>query len=897
MQTALSPELLAAFEAEAREHLERVRAILAAAENEGNLTSSQIEDVYRRVHTLKGASRSVNLVPAQGLAHRLESILSRVRNRALTPGGALVRLLHQAIDAIEDQVTGLLNNRAASEPAGILQLLDQALNNGPGEAPEHPDSGGGQIPSSEFTLEAELAAAFQQEAQQHFDRLGVLLQAWEDSGVIQNGPEIEEAKRLAHTLKGAARAVNFPAVQTLARGMEQIFSKCRGGQLAGDLSVLKTLRSTLDCIGASVQARNNRQPEPDTTAVLEWISKFTGTPAKPEVPVESPAAPAPAPALAPESTPEPKPAPAPAQPPVEILRISAKGLDQMLRTTGELLTEAFRQRRATERLAEYEGQFAALETRFQRLRRALSSTSAKRDGISQAQLVSDLDVLESEVRSLAREARATRQHQERSSWSLSTLAERLQDDVRRARMVPAENLLQGFRTMVREIAAEHGKEVEFQIRGLEVEADRAVFQALKDPIMHMLRNAVGHGIEVPERRRQLNKPSAGQVQLQIEARGNRLLVTVSDDGRGIDLSSVARTAVQNGLMSEAEAASASRDELHKLLFHPGFSTAGAVTNLSGRGIGLTVVQESVSRLQGDIQIIPRPGGGASFQVSVPLSISTHRLLFVRAGGQLFGLPLHGIERLIRLRANKLEFLEGKPVVRYENQPLALQTLDHVLHGREGAIQSDGEAMPVVILKSGAKLAALVVDGIVGDREGLLMDLGRAVRPDRKIAGGVLLEDGEVVLVLNPVELVSAAERTDHTPTFTSAEAERSTAHAPAILIVDDSFTTRTLEKGILETHGYRVHLAVNGQEGLNKLRSEKIDLMVVDVQMPVMDGFAMLEEVKRSERLASIPVIMVTSMDTQEYRERGLSLGASAYLSKQTFEQQELLDTIRQLIG
>jgi two-component system chemotaxis sensor kinase CheA len=357
---------------------------------------------------------------------------------------------------------------------------------------------------------------------------------------------------------------------------------------------------------------------------------------------------------------------------------------------------------------------------------------------------------------------------------------------------------------------------------------------------------------------------------------------------------VAEAAVRRGLLSEAEAASASPDELARLVFRPGFSTAASVTGAMGRGMGLSVVYEAAARLQGEVTVRPRDGAGTVFTLSVPLSVSTHRLLLVSCRGQTFAVPVHAVERLLRLRMAEVAAVEGRPMLLLGGQPVPLVTLAGLLDLGEAAVSAADDYLRVAVLRWGARRVAAAVDGFLAERECLIKDLDAPAGRVRKLAGGVLLEDGSVALVLNPAELLLAARPAERAPLRTAAPApEKKT---PTVLVVDDSLTTRTLEKSILEAHGYRVRLAVDGVEALERLRAEPADLVITDIQMPRLDGFRLLEEMKKDRRLAQVPVIVVTSQERREDQERGLALGADAYVVKRKFDHEELLATIRQIL-
>ncbi len=477
---------------------------------------------------------------------------------------------------------------------------------------------------------------------------------------------------------------------------------------------------------------------------------------------------------------------------------------------------------------------------------------------------------------------------------MTRLSRQLQRDVWQARMVPVESLIEGYRKMMRDLARDESKQIEFLATSTAEHADRRVLEALKGPLMHALRNAVSHGIELPHERVAKGKPAQGLVTLRIDGAGQRLKIAVEDDGRGIDVARIVEVAVQRKILSQGEAGRCSQPEVARILFSPGFSTSLSVSNLSGRGMGLSVVHEAIRRLQGEVDLLPRAGGGMSLQLSVPVSISAQSLLLVSCGGRPFAIPIYWIERLHRLHLKDVETVEGKPVVTLDGQRVSLFALQQLLNFQCESGPSQPDSLAIMVLCSKGGRTAVSVDAFLRHTETVIQDLGPAAPRDGKISGGILLEDGSVALVLNPVYLLDRSGGAE-LPAF-----PRTSQTAPkrvfSILVVDDSITTRTLEKSILEAHGYRVRIAVDGVEALAQLRAEKVDLVISDVQMPRMDGFELLEAIKKDRNLTQIPVIVVTSLERREDRERGLKLGADAYIVKRKFDQEDLLAAIRQIL-
>ncbi|MGE5514450.1 MAG: response regulator [Bacteroidota bacterium] len=751
-----------------------------------------------------------------------------------------------------------------------------------------------------------LLAAFQVEYREHLEAIrklvDELVRRTEGSGIAQ----LDETFRRAHSLKGAARAVDLLPVEQLSHRLETLFARVRSGQirLDKDLSgvVTQTLDTIEDWVTAFVAGQTPSDPA-DTLKLLEsWLDgqrpvaepEAAGepVPAAPEIPAEILAA---VPAPPPEAVCQPEPPKAPVMA-EETVRVRAQHLDRLLRSTNELLTETMNQRVVTDGLLEIDRRVGELDKQWRRLRKLSSTLVRDLDDPERAgQWDRQAEALEQQLRVVGRNARHSRRQQQRTGWTLRQLAADLQQEVRDARMVPAESVFAGFRKMVRDIARESGRQVEVQVVGLEVEADRVVLQGLKDPVMHLLRNALAHGVETPAERVAAGKEPTALVALGFTVSDGRLVLSVEDDGRGLDFAAIRGKAMDLGLFNAQEADDLPRQALVDLIFDPGFSTNRSVDDLSGRGMGLSVVREAVTMMNGTVEVLPREPAGTRFRISLPLSVSTQRLFLVGCQGHTYAVPTEGIDRLHRVPAEAVKTVEGKSVVYLGNQQLPLLSLAHLLALGETAVKVSRNVVPLMVLKNGDRRVGVAVDEFLSIREALVKDIGVPAAMGTMVAGGMLMEDGAVALVLNPFEIVETFRKSGSTRVLTTVEkpAER---RVPVILVVDDSLTTRTLEKSILEAHGYVVRLAVDGIEALAKLRAEHVDLVISDIQMPRLDGFGLLQAIKDDQALKKLPVILVTSLEAREDRERGLALGADAYVVKRKFDQKELLETIGQIL-
>jgi two-component system chemotaxis sensor kinase CheA len=738
-------------------------------------------------------------------------------------------------------------------------------------------------------LNQKLLAAFQAEHVEHLERIRSMLAKLDSASADRDGSELDEAFRCAHSLKGAARIIGLSVVESLAHRLESLFARIRASTVALDKETLGVVHLTLDSIedAAAMSFRGETSELPHR--VVEELDRLLRAESTPVV--DKPVSTLP-PAEPPATREEPRQHGAARA--VDSVRLSAEYLDRLLQSSAQLLTASLQQEVVAREMRRLAKDIAGLKKPREATGRFAAGKRRRNPQAAGTACVDQHDsLLEDRFHAISRRARAIAQLQQQNSWSHRLLAEQLRQDVRRARMVPAESVFQGFRKMMRDLAHDEGKELEFRMAGMEAEADRAVLQALKDPLMHVLRNAVSHGIEHARQRVAAGKPAQGQVALNIEAVGNTLIVAVEDDGRGIDMARVSQAAARQGLVSRADGHAWTDAELLRLLARPGFSTCDTVTELSGRGLGLTIANEAVSRLQGRIAMRPRDGGGTVVSFAVPMAVSTHRLLLVSCQQQTFGIPLAAIETVLRANRHAVESLEGRPMISLAGQLVPIVSLQTLLGltGADAALEA--ENLVLMVLKSASRRIAVAVDALLVERDAVIQRIGPPAAQDAHFSGGIVQEDGSISLVLDPGELI---ERSKSFGVSTSCRGVAAEKQSPTILVVDDSVTTRTLETNILQSHGYQVRIAIDGLEALNQLRADRVDLVISDIQMPRLDGFGLLEAIKNDAQLSTIPVIIVSSMDSRDDQERGLRLGADAYIVKRSFDHQELLQTIQQIV-
>ncbi len=535
-----------------------------------------------------------------------------------------------------------------------------------------------------------------------------------------------------------------------------------------------------------------------------------------------------------------------------------------------------------------DGRLALLGLPGARPQRAGIEHEALLEALEQANtLISELTV------NLGQLARQANEDQTR----LAAVTDRLHAQIRRTRMLPLDTLVKPLRLQLREMARAAGKQAILEVEDQGAEADRQVLEHLREVFMHLLRNAIDHGIEPPVVRTAAGKAALGTVTLRAAVSGDRLALVLEDDGCGLDLEAIKRRAVSLGLMGTVEAERADATELSDLIFLSGFSTRQTVSAMSGRGVGLDVVRSRVERMHGRATVRSRPGLGTTFTIDVPLSLTSSHGLLLRVADGTYVLPLDAVQRIVMPTQGQIQALEGRPVLRYDGRPLPLATLKDLL-GLAGERSATSMQGLVLILGSGDRQVACLVDAILGEQELVVHRLPMPLTRVRFLSGATILADGRVVPILDVVDLVRATAGAQRA--LGVEEAHEKVSRVPMILVADDSITTRTLEKNILEAAGYKVCLATDGQEALEALRrlsdNGGCDLLLSDIDMPRLNGFDLTTQVRADTKLRHLPVVLVTSLDSPADRERGVAAGADAYIVKRAFDQQTLLDTIAQLI-
>ena len=857
-----------------------------------------VEALQRQLHTLKGGARMAGVVAVGDLSHSIESLLTAVADGRLGPSQPMFDTLLKA----QDRLVHMLDQLRAGQPLiparDLLQVLDDLL---AGRVPEAADAAPGSAAPAGAPAAPEPEAA--------------------SPAGAPAAPEPEEA--------GPAPAAGPPAQESAASeefvfdhsavdgaGSEELVLE--GGVPADNVVPLEPRPAEAGKEdGSGEQAASQADPVAPVTEESPAAPPADGEPAPPAPPpaAEEPAAPAP------EAAPPAAPAPGadtllrPSRP-VEQVRVRSDLLDDLVNFAGEVsiyrsrleqqnntfrynlqeldetVTRLRDQIRKFEIEAEAQIQFRLEETgkNYEDFDPLEFDRFTQMQQLSRGMLESlnDLDSLRNILANLTRESETLLIQQARVNTEL-------QEGLMRTRMVPFSTHVARLRRIVRQTCAELGKQAELHIHGMESELDRTVLERILAPLEHMLRNAIAHGIEPPEVRQAAGKKPTGQLHISLAREGNDLVIEMKDDGAGIDLEAVRAKAVERGLL-DADA-KPRREALLELIMESGFSTATEVTQIAGRGVGMDVVNSEIKQLGGMLNIDTETGKGTVFTIRLPLSLSLTRALLVHVGEETYAIPLLGVEGVERVEGDVITRLQDseQKLFQWVGNDYRYLHLGTLLGTGTTPRPAPGDRVPLLLVRSGDFRAAIHVEGLVGSREVVVKPVGSQLSTLRGISGATIMGDGSVVLILDLGVLIRLADAHEPLPVAAPEEPVEEAERLPLVMVVDDSITVRKVTTRLLERHQMEVVTARDGVDALAQLQEIRPDVMLLDIEMPRMDGFELATNMRNDERLRGIPIIMITSRTGEKHRDRALSVGVNVYMGK-PYQESELVDNIHRLL-
>ncbi|MES2179341.1 MAG: response regulator [Gemmatimonadota bacterium] len=733
-------------------------------------------------------------------------------------------------------------------------------------------------------LAARLRAAFLGDLEEQLASLNVALLSLEHDAT--NPEPLKAVFRVMHTLKGAAHATDQPLVQRACHHLEALLVEAREGRTVLGTYQFKLLFAAADALSdtaAQLAAGNDLSED---SAIGRLVLRLEGREEPAEEtsapPVAEPVAiPPQAPAHAPEGVVQPAgAAPAPAAAPAEgAVRVAADKLDNLLSEVGRLLA-------TRARIGEHASTASSIQDAVHDAHATIRRLLARHGARLPADVGDAIREVELGLREASVQAGSVATNALGDVRELAEVGDALADSVRRVRMLPFSSACEPLPRLVRDVGSETGKPARLVVSGGDVEADRPVLDALKDSLLHLARNAIDHGIEPSAERAALGKAAVATVTVKAALHGERLTVTVSDDGAGLDVGAIRAKLHQQGREVPEDDA-----DVVRALFESGFSTRSVTTTISGRGVGLDAVEAAMLRVRGSVSVSWVRGQGTTFTLECPLTLAAIRAVLVRSSGQSLALPTSNVEQLVRIKASDVRRAEGRDVILTGSVPIPLVSLATVL-GPPFTAAPHADIFPALIVSAGERRVALVVDAVETEQELIIRPIPRGQSSMPHVSGGALLGTGQLVIVLNPVSLVHSALGSRLSSGVTAGARKQL-----RVIVVDDSMTTRALEQGVLEAAGYQVTTAVDGLDAWRQIQEFGADLVVSDIEMPNMDGLSLCRTIRASAQFANLPVVLVTSLDSPEDRARGMSAGADAYVGKASAGQAGLLNTVRELLA
>jgi two-component system, chemotaxis family, sensor kinase CheA len=742
--------------------------------------------------------------------------------------------------------------------------------------------------ASDEAFMKELMEAFKAEAAEHLHAVSDgLLRMEKDPNTPDRPKVLETIYREAHSLKGAARAVGFSGIESICQTLENALAAWKRGDLDVTAGQFDAFYRALDGIGQSIATGRELCDMTELAAqigasgVSQPAARTAATPAPPQPSASAEEAGRKVALRSAESG--------------GSIRVAVGKLDTLLFQAEEMLAVKQAIRHHAEALTRTAAEVTLCQRRWLK---GGSDVLRARPGaapgeVRAEQLRAFLDAHAASLKSLQdRVGQSIAQFRENERMT-DRMIDGILENAKRVVMVPSAMVLQVFPRMVRDLCHSQGKQADLAIRGEDVEVDKRVLEEMKDPLTHLLRNCVDHGLERPEERVRKGKSPAGSITVAVAQSDSRtVLIEVSDDGPGIDAAAVKAAALRMGLIAREDAERLDPKGVLQLVFASSLSTSAEVTSISGRGLGLAIVREKVEKLGGSVEIGTNPGKGTTIRMFLPLTLATFRGILVEVSGQAFVVPTLDVERVARVRREEVSTIENRETLLVDGRAVAHVRISDILKLPAASVAS----YPVLLVGSEERRIAFRVDRILGEQEVLVKSLGKQLRHVPNIAGATVLGSGEVVLILNVTELVRAAAASGGVAARSDSAAAETGRRGRSVLVVEDSITSRMLLKSILETAGYAVKTSVNGEAAWMALMGGGFDAVVSDVEMPRMNGFALTAKIRSDSRLQHLPVVLVTAREAEEDRRRGAEAGANAYIVKSRFEQSDLLKALEGLV-
>lgn len=746
-----------------------------------------------------------------------------------------------------------------------------------------------------------LFATFKIEAEERINKIISGLMSLEQSSSHNQTMElIEMIFREVHSLKGASRSVNLNDVEKICQSMENVFSALKNNKISISSSLSKLLVDSADLIQKILSRSNIEKSANEDTLINELIIQLEkGSKGEEINKLYSPTSNKESESFNPDIVSSASGS----------VRIATAKLDSLLLQAEELITSNLSSKQMAEDLKKITDDIIYFEKQFSKLpiytftNKSINNikvnfhSDQKDDSDNLKDFIKESNEF---IKTIATRLNVLTKKSIQDQYLLNGRVTNLLDGIKNGLMIPFSSIVEQYPNVVRKMATENGKEIELVIQGEMIEVDRRILEEMKVPILHLIRNSIDHGIEKPEERKSRNKFSKGTITLSISHKeGNSFEIIISDDGAGVSLNKVKSAALKLGIATPESLAKMDEKELLLLIFQSGVSTSSIITDLSGRGLGLAIVRDTIEKLNGMISIDTKYNEGTTFRLTLPLKLANFLGILVRQNQHLFIFPSSGVEHVMRVNERMIKTIENKETIQVDGQSISLVRLNDALELPQKKSQKKNEGnWHSVIVNANGKRIAFLVDEVLNEQDVLIKSFNKPLVRVKNILGATILGNGTLVPVINLQDLVKSSIFVQTNPSLPSATSFVSNEEnrKKSILLAEDSITARALLKNILEGAGFIVNTAVDGIDAYTKLREYKFDIVVSDVEMPRMNGFDLTSKIRSDEKFSELPVVLVTALDSREDKEKGIDVGANAYIVKSSFDQSNLLEVINRLI-
>ncbi len=849
-------EIVKVFESEIQDNISNINKLLLILEKDNN-DFYAVQELFREAHSIKGAARMVGFTDIQNLAHSFENVMTMKKNDEIEISPEIVELLFSAIDYMEITIGEIIKTKGKYKPKELEDII-QKLNSLEKNTAQKTNKDSKIISFTEsLTLE--------KKEDENIDDLM--------DGLFGNQDSFEKLKKIYDKLK----KIKKESVPRLYEKLEILLEKILQVNYQADENLIKEIQKAYNIIRDISKGKEIQQ---DEILLLEKrliiLHEIVGV-SKPEnfEDIVSSLS---------ENT------------ALKTLRVDVSKLDRLIKQVSELIVVKVKNQEHLKEIEKVSESLQDLQKQWSKNKYQIGRKTKDYEKMYK-QLSSASEDAMYMVAELVEQVNDLHKLVQEDDTKLSLIVGDLENIIKGIRMLPFATIFHMFPRMVKDIATEKGKEAELLILGSETTADKKIIDDIKVPLIHILRNAIDHGIETPQERIEKGKHPTGKITLKVKYESNNIVIEVSDDGRGLDLEQIKRSVLEKGFLSKAELDVMTQNQIMNIIFWAGFSTQSDVTDISGRGVGLDVVHNKISQMNGSVLVKSDFGKKFAITIKIPVAMSTVNALIVDIGGQKFALETSNITQVKKLDVSKIFVKDGRKNTIIDGKTIPVFDLAVILDMPENELK-ENSSLTLFVLREEDKEVGFLVENILGEREILRKNLAAPLMQVKNLSGLTTLPSGEICLILNSRELINIALNAKQLSLLPKYMTELFNPSEYNVLVVEDSHTTRTLQRNILLNGGYNVDTAQSGEIALSKVFKKHYDIVISDIEMPGMSGFELFENInKELENGKSIKKIIISFLDSDEVKNQARKAGIDAFMSKSTFSQEEFLNTIKKVLG